>query len=182
MSDVTTRDILEIEPLRRRKSDFHAASRGGPVLSIVSPSEPGAESRIAVDIVRAEALAGLHSVEIRRELVDAQTLLRRLWEAYAQCYISKKVIEGHASQRTLAHMNAQIQASPSEIELARAAMDEAVAYVSMARDNLESIRRHVESASREVSRLGVLAAISDSRGNSVTPEIVQDINKINLLI
>lgn len=182
MSDITTRDIPEIEPLRRRKSDFHAANRGGPVLTIVSPSDPDAESRVVGDIVRAEALAGLHSVEIRSELSAAQTLLRRVWEAYAKCYNAKKVLERYASERILAHMNAQIQASPSEVELAKAAMDEAVDQVSRARDSLEKVRSHVEVASREVTRLGVLAAISDSLGNSVTPEIVQDINKINLLI
>ena len=181
MSESTTLDIPEIPAIRRRKSDFH--SRGGaPVLSLVTDADPHLEERSAGDAARTQALQGVSPNLIKYDLAEAQALLRRVWAAYAKCYTDKKVLEKYAGDRILQHMNATASASSSEIEAARQQMDVAIANATLSRDNLEKVRGHVESVSREVTRLGVLAAISDELGSSVSPEIAEEIEKLKLLI
>jgi len=182
MSDTTTLDIPEIPAIRRRKSDFHARPEGKPMLSLVTGADPGAEERQAADEVRHQALAGISSPVIKYDLAEAQTLLRRVWGSYAKCYSSTKVLERLAQDAILRHVNASAGATRSEIEQARSWMDTSVANATFARDGLEKVRGHVESVSREVTRLGVLAAIADSIGEPVSTDILEDINKLKLLI
>ena len=119
---------------------------------------------------------------IKYDLAEAQTLLRRVWGSYAKCYSSTKVLERLAQDAILRHVNASAGAAPSEIEQTRSWMDASVANATFARDGLEKVRGHVESVSREVTRLGVLAAIADSLGEPVSTDILEDINKLKLLI
>ncbi len=168
-------DIPDLPAIRRRRSDFEAKPDGKPMLSIVSGSDPGAEERQAADEVRHRALAGVSSPVIKYDLAEAQTLLRRLWGSYAKCYSSTRVLERIAQDAILRHVNASAGATRSEIEQARSWMDTSVANATVARDGLEKVRGHVESVSREVTRLGVLAAIANALGEAVPRDVEADI-------